>query len=173
MFRYGTCRIGEPGTGIQRVTAYHDSLVYRKVVFLFRHNKMAAQAAGVPSGHDWLVGCKLRVTTLSDEEITGEVYTFDPASQALVLRACAPPPFPGHSRFSGSPPRSDATGLPNTSRVTDTKVFDYRVIARKFVKKAEVVAAPTPERVAIGQPSFVDIPELQHREAKAVRQAHE
>ena len=38
---------------------------------------------------EWLVGSILRVTTLFNEIIDGEVYSFDPVTASIVLRKCA------------------------------------------------------------------------------------
>eukprot|EP00729_Bicosta_minor_P013002 gene13003-7587_t len=99
--------------------------------------QMSADGLGGGGGPNaFLIGATVKIVTAPGETIQGEVYTFDEGTGAVMLR------------------------LPNTSRITDPSVFDYRY-----------VATPKDEGIPMPRPSYVNVRELRKREQKAVEEA--
>jgi len=110
--------------------------------------QMSADGLGGGGGPNaFLIGATVKIVTAPGETIQGEVYTFDEGTGAVMLR------------------------LPNTSRITDPSVFDYRMVQRKFIKSMQYVATPKDEGIPMPRPSYVNVRELRKREQKAVEEA--
>eukprot|EP00037_Helgoeca_nana_P022232 m.226369 g.226369 ORF g.226369 m.226369 type:complete len:217 (-) comp25928_c2_seq1:1653-2303(-) len=121
--------------------ALHDSAIVSQ-------SPSAHGVAGPVSHTQWITGCAIRVTTLSGEVVEGEVYAVDEAStESLILR------------------------LPNTTRATLPSVFDYRIIATRFIKNAVYISGA--QGAPIAEPSYVCVDEMKRRKAKAVFKAKE
>lgn len=105
--------------------------------------------SGVHDPQSWLTGAAVKVTTLTGEEVTGEIYTADDTTEQLVLR------------------------LPNSGRATHPDYFDYRIIKFGFISTCEFtndgkgVAGAKP----MVPPSYVDLSAANKREKKATQEA--
>jgi hypothetical protein len=99
----------------------------------------------------WLVGSILRVTTLFNEVVDGEVYAYDPHTASVVLRLLHTPPASRLMSFQG---------VEGTKRAAANS-GEFRCIRDEFIKSSHCIKKQAP---TLPEPSFVDVEGLRSKE---------